>query len=151
MNDQNEQQTPSFALPLAPVLPFYIRHWKLLVAAGLIAISCLSVFGAWKYHEYMNEKYADLKVEVDRYKNENNSLKTRIETNEQEIARAKQQAQKFNTDLDVLKRSNNELRGRIGNMGVKIIPGSKPEDAQKSLDEIRIESNTRWTNIGKTK
>lgn len=143
--------TPLFALPMAPLVPFYIRHWKLLVAGGLIAISCLSVWGAWKYHEYMNEKYADLKVEVEQYKTENGSLKDRIQTTEAEITRAKQQAQQFNADLDALRRTNSELRSKIGNMGVTITTGSDPVDAQKTLDEIRNESSNRWNTIGKVK
>lgn len=150
MSDQSQQsEVPSFALPLAPLVPWYIRRWKLLVAGGLIAITCASVFGAWKYHEYMNEKYANLKVEVEQYKVENTTLKDRIVTNEAEIARAKEQAQQFNSDLEAIKRSNNELRNKIGRMGVTVVTGSDPATAQQTLDEIRNESNNRWKNIGK--
>ena len=97
----------------------------------------------------MNEKYADLKVEVEQYKTENTTLKDRIVTNEAEIARAKEQAQQFNSDLEAIKRSNNELRNKIGRMGVTIVTGSDPATAQQTLDEIRNESNNRWKNIGK--
>ena len=96
----------------------------------------------------MNEKYADLKVEVEQYKTENGSLKDRIQTTEAEITRAKQQAQQFNADLDALRRTNSELRSKIGNMGVTITTGSDPIEAQKTLDEIRNESSNRWNTIG---
>lgn len=133
---------------LSPSVLFALRHWKAILLSVMLVITAGSVYGAWKYHGYMNNKLVKISVRVDKLQTENDGMRLAIKHTQEDIDTSNQRFDQFNTDIATIRRDNAELRGRIGSLSHKTPPGTPPEQAQTLLDEIRTDINSRWSKLG---
>ena len=131
----------------SPGLYFFMKYWHVIIITFLLVLCGVLGFGAWKYHEYMNEKLVAVNVELAQYKDQSTLLSDNITKIREDIRIADEQRKKFETDLAEIRRANAELRSRIAGLAGRIPPGTSPADAQIAVDEIRSDINQKWINI----
>ena len=134
-----------------PGLYFFMKYWHVIIIAFLLVLVSVIGFGAWKYHEYMNEKLVAVNVELSQYRDQANLLTDNMEKMREDITIADQQRQQFEKDLTEIRRGNAVLRDRINGIAGKITPTTTPAEAQVVIDGIRSDINRRWTTIQEKK
>lgn len=133
---------------LNPSVAFFLKYWHIITIAVLLIFSGLLGWGAWKYHEYMNNKMADVKVELQTYKDQAALLQDSLDTMKQDVEIAKRSVEQFNNDVAEIRKENAELRVRINGLSKKITPATPSPEAQAVVDQILDDVNTKWESIG---
>lgn len=134
-----------------PGLYFFMKYWHIILITFLLILVSVIGFGAWKYHEYMNEKLVAVNVELTQYKDQANILTENMDKMREDIRIADAQRQQFEKEITEIRRANAELRGRINGLAGRIPPGTPPAEAQTIVDELRNEIYTKWINIQEKK
>ncbi len=134
-----------------PGLYFFMKYWHIIIITFLLILVSVIGFGAWKYHEYMNEKLVAVNVELAQYKDQANVLTENMDKMREDIRIADAQRQQFEKEITEIRRANAELRGRINGLAGRIPPGTPPAEAQAIVDELRNEIYTKWINIQEKK
>lgn len=130
-----------------PGLYFFMKYWHIIIITFLLILVSVIGFGAWKYHEYMNEKLVAVNVELTQYRDQANILTENMTKMREDIRIADEQRQQFEKDITEIRKANAELRGRINGLTGRIPPGTPPAQAQTVVDEIRNDINAKWINI----
>lgn len=131
-----------------PMAYFILKHWKILTILFLLVVIGGMGFGGWKYYGHVTEKIAKIEQQAKEYKEQASNLRNNINKLSNDMQDAKKQREKFDQDIAELRSEAITLRRRIAGLSGKIPEGTKPEDAQITINDIRLDIKNRWETIG---
>lgn len=131
-----------------PALYFFMKYWHFIIIAFLVVLLTTLGFGAWKYHEYMNERLTKVNVELSQQKDRADDFENTLGHVREDIATAVENSNKYKEEIESIKRSNDDLRRRIANLGASIPKGATAAEVQVFIDELRNDLNNRWNSVG---